>query len=100
MSSANKGRDAWYVGCQKKLAKAVFILKKVLVPVFSETETVFQSRFYDSLACFSDSGRLLVDPFYSMSVTHCRLISPVLSPKVKDLVAKSPTSSLLFGEDL
>ncbi|CAG9815733.1 unnamed protein product [Phaedon cochleariae] len=52
------------------------------------------------LGLLSESGKLLTDVHYNMSLTRRALITPTLSKTVKELTSAAPIEELLFGSNL
>lgn len=99
LSPPNSNRDKNLQGQQTQLAKGLVALSKGM-EVLLTNKRIPKEIKENLLEYLSDSGRILTDLQYNITMVRRNLISPSLSKSVKEAVEKTKPINFLFGTDL
>lgn len=91
-------RDQYYAALQSRLGTGLAALGKCMTDILSNT--LFAQMKDSVIPQLSDTARILLDLFHSMSMQRRAMITPLLSKSVKEVVKKEDPGRLLFGPDL
>ncbi|XP_050312715.1 uncharacterized protein LOC126747856 [Anthonomus grandis grandis] len=99
LSNSNSNRDKNLQGQQTQLSKGLVALSKGMEVILADKE-IPKGIKETLLEYLSDSGRILTDLQYNITMVRRNLITPSLSKSVKEAVEKTKPLNFLFGSDL
>lgn len=100
LSNASVNKDSCYIQFQNHLGYGLSALGKGINFVLEDIENIPQQTRDNLLTCLSDSGKILTNLFYDLTMARRSFITPLLNKNIKSLVDKCTPTELIFGSDL
>ncbi|VEN51387.1 unnamed protein product, partial [Callosobruchus maculatus] len=99
MANDRLARDNFNADIQHQISRALCAVGRSLTLMLEENNLPSNLR-EEALTPLGDAGRLLANLLNRITVARRKLVIPTLNPNVRDVLAKTTATDLLFGSDI